>query len=207
MGGTEVHILTEVQVSEREAVLSKIGPLQNIVVVHHFGRRTSCSNLLQLPLEKADAVLGVAQPFQGDQHNGEIASDSDCLLCTAMISGICDGDCEGIPPQKFRGKIICEVLGKHSDRILRQNPTLQSRCTFFGAREYEMSMLALAAIMPACFQACRQLLLGRMFGDDHCQIEKVMCLLCADICGETTGISPSLAEAEAQGFDDTSKQT
>eukprot|EP00928_Gymnodinium_smaydae_P062648 TRINITY_DN46466_c0_g1_i1.p1 TRINITY_DN46466_c0_g1~~TRINITY_DN46466_c0_g1_i1.p1 ORF type:complete len:663 (+),score=40.24 TRINITY_DN46466_c0_g1_i1:212-2200(+) len=163
-----VHVLAEKPVQERKKELAQRGNSINIKITHHVGKRTGCSDLAKLPLDQARAVLVVAERqscsrrYGAERRHEAIASDSECLLCTAMIAGICAGDANDLPALGFQGKIVCEVLNTGSEKMLQQYANVKPGCVFFRTNEWEASVLAFAAMQRDGFKACRQLLRSEM---------------------------------------------
>ncbi|CAJ1451869.1 unnamed protein product, partial [Effrenium voratum] len=140
--GTEVHVLSERTKEQRDALSKGQRELQNIVLKHYYGPRTSARMLRMLPLDKASAILILAQLRSQSADDGELemaeddevgddslTSDSACLASLLVIADILEsrdesfeGEVKAGPRQAFelvegRG-LTKEALEKKESKII-----------------------------------------------------------------------------------------
>lgn len=161
---TEVHVLSERHLKARRAALQCL-TLDNLVLEHHIGERTSVHELARLPLAEAAAILILSEGSQRLEACGveafadaegasddAITSDSAGLACLQIVSDLLR-NIDGPKP-----RIICEALDPRTDRMLSRNRALQQKAVFFRSGALETGLFNIAASDPTSFNAFSLLL-------------------------------------------------
>lgn len=115
-------------------------------VEHHVGNPVVTHQLLELPLDQADAIMILAD----DEAEEAIESDSAVLTALLHISR----------RNGLRCKPLCEVCDWRTERIVRKSDVLQERGTFVRSSELETGVFALCAHNPIMGSVMRDLVSG-----------------------------------------------
>jgi hypothetical protein len=159
--GTELHILSEKPMEGPNGRLRVLNSPQwkpkNLKLKHEVGKRTNICRLATLPVQRAAAILVLAQASQnGDEENDASISDAETVACATMVQLLCEGRydaVEGETPDERRRprRIVCEVLDPRTDRILNRNQELRNTITFFRSNALETGLFAMAYSEPTIF--------------------------------------------------------
>jgi len=139
--GSEIHVLTEKDVSWRKENRNKMHKLDNLDKDHgiqdYRGLPTSKRDLATLPLNRAHTVIILAEGTDASfKEESSIAIDTQNLTTAVMLLTMLPDTCP----------ILCELVHPRSEKVIKSNKALTSEnITYFHSNMLETAMFALAA--------------------------------------------------------------
>ena len=152
--GSEIHIMANVPLSDRDALLSEGGlevdMLRNITLIHHVGNTAMRRHLEAVGIERFTSCI----VFADEEEEGDIMqSDSKSLATLLLIRDIQSHNKDMIDRgfvkqranQDADGKIpiVTEILDPRTQQTIQQNPEMRSVSDFLQSNDMVSKILAM----------------------------------------------------------------